>query len=266
MQEHQELIADVEDGIGRLTLNRPERRNALSPDLLVKIHLQLEAWAKANAVRVVIFSGSGGKAFSSGYDITAIPTHVTEELKEVLKRHNPLELALASVKNFPYPTIAMLNGYAFGAGLNLAVCCDIRVAADDVKAGMPPAKLGLVYHPEGLRQFVEVLGMPRTREVFFSAKTYPGPELLHMGLADHVVPRSRLEEAVLALAREMAKNAPLSLRGTKRILNLLGSCIQLGAPEQAEAETLITEAFNSDDLKEGQTAFLEKRAPRFTGR
>jgi len=232
----------------------------------VKIHLQLEAWAKTDVVRVAVFAGSGGKAFSSGYDITAIPTEVTEELKQVLKKYNPLELALSGVRNFPYPTIAMLNGYAFGAGLNLAVCCDVRVAADDVKAGMPPARLGLVYHPEGLRQFVEVLGMPRTREVFLSGKTYQGPELLHMGLADHLVPWSRLEETVATLAGVMAQNAPLSLRGTKRILNMLGSCIQLGPQDLAEAEAWITEAFNSEDLKEGQTAFLEKRPPRFTGR
>jgi enoyl-CoA hydratase/carnithine racemase len=265
MTEQQELIAEIREGVGVLTLNRPERRNALSPDLLLKIHLRLEAWAKTDEVRVVIFTGGGGKAFSSGYDITAIPTEVTEEMKEILKKHNPLELALSSVKNFPYPTIAMLNGYAFGAGLNLAVCCDIRIAADNVKAGMPPAKLGLVYHPEGLRQFVEVLGMPRTREIFLSGKTYEGAALREMGLADHLEPRSGLEAAVFALAKEIAANAPLSLRGTKRILNMIGSSLCLSEAEWKEAETLITEAFNSDDLKEGQTAFLEKRKPRFTG-
>lgn len=261
-----ELIAQVEDGIGRLTLNRPERRNALSPDLLVQIHLQLEAWRREDAVRAVVVTGSGDRAFSSGYDISAIPTHVTEELKQVLKEHNPLELALSGVREFPCPTIAMVNGYVFGAGLNLAMCCDIRVAADHVKAGMPPAKLGLVYHPEGLRQFVEVLGMPRTRELFLTGKTYQGAEVLEMGLADHLVPAPQLEGTVAALAREIASNAPLSLRGTKRILNLLGSAPTLSEAGLAEAEALITEAFNSDDLKEGQTAFLEKRPPRFTGR
>jgi len=261
-----ELIAHVQDGIGRLTLHRPERRNSLSPDLLIQIHLQLEAWRREDAVRVAIVTGSGDRAFSSGYDITAIPTQVTEELKQVLKAHNPLELALSSVREFPYPTIARLNGYVFGAGLNLAMCCDIRVAADHVKAGMPPAKLGLVYHPDGLRQFVEVLGMPRTRELFLTGKTYQGAEILEMGLADHVVPASRLEDTVAALAREIASNAPLSLRGTKRILNLLGARLTLSEAERAEAESLITDAFNSDDLKEGQTAFLEKRPPRFTGR
>ena len=171
-----------------------------------------------------------------------------------------------SLKNFPYPTIAMLNGYAFGAGLNTCMCCDIRIAAEDVKAGMPPAKLGLVYHPEGLKQFIHVLGMARTREIFFTGKTYQGQELLHMGLVDHLVPRSELVETAYGMAEEIAGNAPLSLKGSKRIMNMLEDSLSLTEEQLAEAEKMIGHAFNSDDLKEGQTAFIEKRKPKFTGK
>jgi len=266
MGEDKVLLKEIKGNVGTLTFNRPERRNAISPDMLVQIHLTLKEWAEQDRVRAVVFTGGEGKAFSSGYDILSIPTEVTEETKEILKASNPLELALHSVKNFPYPTIAMLNGYAFGAGLNTCMCCDIRIAADDVKVGMPPAKLGLVYHPEGLKQFIQVLGMAKTREVFFTGRNYQGRELLDMGLVDHLVPRSELVETTYCMAEEIARNAPLSLKGSKRILNMLEESLALGEEHLAEAERLIADAFNSQDLKEGQTAFIEKRKPKFVGK
>ncbi len=265
MEESDVLKKQIDGLVGTLTLNRPERKNALSPDLLVKIHLALQDWAARDAVRVVVITGGEGRAFSSGYEIAAIPTRVTEEEKELLKQANPLELALGTVKNFPYPTIAMMNGHAFGAGLNLCMCCDIRIAADDIKVGMPPAKLGLVYHPEGLRQFLEVIGIARTREVFFTGRTFEGRELREMGLADHLVPRADLRATVYRTAEEIAANAPLSLKGIKKILNFFGAALRLGPEELSEAEKIITEAFNSQDLKEGQAAFFEKRKPVFKG-
>lgn len=266
MQETEVLKREIRGNVGTLIFNRPERKNALSPEMLVKLHLTLKEWAEKGTLRAVVITGGEGKAFSSGYDILSIPTRVTEEEKELLKQSNPVELALNTVKQFPYPTIAMVNGYVFGAGLNLCMCCDIRIAADDIKAGMPPAKLGLVYHPEGLKQFVDVLGMARTREIFFTGRTYEGSQLLEMGLADHLVPRSELAAVTYRLAEEIAVNAPLSLKGTKRILNMLSSSLRLSEENLQEAEQLMTDAFNSQDLKEGQTAFLEKRRPKFMGR
>jgi enoyl-CoA hydratase/carnithine racemase len=266
MEPSEVLLKEIRGNVGTLTFNRPERRNAISPDMLVQIHMTLKEWAETDTVRAVVFTGGEGKAFSSGYDILSIPTEVTEETKEILKSANPLEIGLHTVKNFPYPTIAMVNGYAFGAGVNTCMCCDIRIAADDVKMGMPPAKLGLVYHPEGLRQFIHVLGMARTREIFFTGKTYQGRELLEMGLVDHLVPRAELKEATYRMAEEIAGNAPLSLKGSKRIVNMLEDSLYLTEAQLAEAEELITRAFNSQDLKEGQTAFIEKRKPRFVGK
>jgi enoyl-CoA hydratase/carnithine racemase len=266
MGQSEELLADIKGNVGTLTFHRPERRNSITPNMLVKIHETLKEWAEKDTVRAVIFTGGEGKAFSSGYDIMSIPTEVTEETKEALRASNPLELGLHSMKNYPYPTIAMINGYAFGAGANACMCCDIRIAAEDVKMGMPPAKLGLVYHPEGLRQFIHVLGMGKTREVFFTGKTYQGQELLDMGLVDHLVPRSELEETTHRMAEEIAGNAPLSLKGSKRIMNMLEDSLSLTEEQLAEAEKMIAHAFNSDDLKEGQTAFIEKRKPKFVGK
>ena len=266
MAEGEVLLKEITGNVGTLTLNRPERRNAISPDMLVQIDRTLKAWADRDTVRAVVLTGGEGKAFSSGYDILSIPTEITEETKEILKASNPVDRVLRTLKQFPYPTIAMLNGYAFGAGLNTCICCDIRIAAADVKVGMPPAKLGLVYHPEGLKQFIEVLGLARTREVFFAGRTYEGRQLLDMGLVDHLVPRSELVETTYRLAEEIASNAPLSLKGSKRILNMWGESLTLSQENLEEAERLIVEAVNSQDLKEGQTAFLEKRKPRFVGK
>ncbi len=265
MSEQAVLLTDVRSHVGTLTLNRPARRNALSPELLLKIHETLSAWAQADEVRCVVITGGSGRAFSSGYDLASLPTEMTPELAGMMKTGNPLEFAMNTVSSYPYPVIAMMNGYAFGAALNLCMCCDMRIAVHDVRVGMPPVKLGLVYRPEGLRQFIEVLGMARTRELFFTGRTYQGAEVLEMGLVNRLVPGSALASFTYAMADEIAQNAPLALKGAKRIMAMFSGSMQLTEANMRQAEELIAGAFNSDDIKEGQAAFFEKRKPRFTG-
>ncbi len=260
------LLVEENDNFAIILFNRPERKNSLTSDLLIKLHLQLESWAKEDRFRTVIFRGVGEEAFSSGYDIMSIPTELTPEMQEWLEGKNPVELALESVKNYPYPTIAMLNGYAFGAGLNLAICCDIRIGANDIKVGMPPAKLGIVYHPEGIRQFINVIGMARTKEIFYTGKTYKNEMVEKMGLVDHLVDQEILERTVYDYAEAITNNAPLSLKGIKKIISMFENGIEFNDENRCKAEVLIAEAFNSDDLKEGQTAFIERRKPAFKGR
>ena len=260
------LITEVRGNVGTLTLSRPERRNALSPDMLVGIHLTLTAWAAEGTVRAVVIRGAGDKAFSGGYDIRAIPTDPDPEMERVMREANPLELGLKAVRDYPYPVIAMICGACFGAALNLAMCCDLRLGAEDVAIGMPPAKLGLVYPAEGIAQFVAVVGAARAREVFFTGKTYRGTDTLEMSLVNHLFAPAELENAAYSLAEEIAANAPLSLRGLKRIFNLLQGATKLSPEAQAEADALVAASFSSADAVEGQMAFLEKRKPRFTGR
>jgi enoyl-CoA hydratase/carnithine racemase len=266
MDETNALLTERRGNIGVLRFNRPERHNALSPQMLIQVHQALEAWARTEEVRAVVITGAGEKAFSSGYDIMAIPTDVTPEVAERIRDSNPLALALASVKDFPYPTIAMVNGHCFGGALNLALGCDLRIGADDIAVGMPAARLGVVYPCDGIAQFVQVLGMARAREVFFTARTYRGAEVRAMGLVDRLVPRSELEATTFRLAEEIAGNAPLALKGIKRTLNLIESSAPLSVETRRETEALMTAAFQSEDIKEAQLAFVEKRAPRFVGR
>jgi enoyl-CoA hydratase/carnithine racemase len=240
-----ELLSERRGHVGVVTFNRPVRRNALTPAMLFGLHDVLEKWAKSGEVRAVVFTGAGEKAFSSGFD--------------------PLDVGLQSVKRYPFPTIAMLGGHCFGAALNLAICCDLRVGADDIAVGMPPARLGIVYPADGIAQFASVLGMARAREVFFTGRTYRGEEAREIGLVGRLVPRADLEATTFSLAEQIASNAPLALRGMKRVLDLVESAGPLSDDARSEAQELVTEAIQSKDAREGQKAFLEKRTPRFTG-
>jgi enoyl-CoA hydratase/carnithine racemase len=164
------------------------------------------------------------------------------------------------------PVVAMINGAAFGAGCELAVCCDLRIAADHACMGMPPARLGVVYPWAGLRRFLHVVGLAASKELFFTARTYHGSELKRIGLVNEVVPRGELQAATDRLADEIAAHAPLALKGIKRVLNLLQESTALPPEAAREAQARVAEALASEDLQEGRQAFMEKRPPRFKGR
>lgn len=266
MNEIDTLLSERRGRIGVVTFNRPEQRNALTPGMLIRLHETLGAWAREDEVRAVVVTGSGEKSFSSGYDITAIPTDLTPEQLEQLRHGHPLGLGVSSVKSFPYPVIAMLNGHCFGGALHLALSCDLRIGVDDVTIGMPAVRLGLVYAPDGIEQFVHVLGIARAREVFFTARSYRGPDAHAIGLVDRLVPRGELERTTFELAEQIAGNAPLALRGTKQVLNRIEAAAPLSAEARAEADALLATALRSQDAKEAQRAFVEKRPPRFAGR
>jgi len=258
------LLVEKKEKILTLTLNRPEKRNALTPEMLIQIYETLKN-AENEDTRTVIIRGTGEHAFSSGYDISAIPTNVSAEQQALLDKTSPFDLAMDGIINFPYPVIAMLNGYAFGGACDLAVACDFRIAVDDIQMGMVPARLGMVYFPEGLQRFIRVIGWQHTKEMFFTARRYRAKELKSMGLVDDLVPREKLNTVTYGLAHEIAQNAPLALKGMKQILNLIANSQGLDPARQKQADALVQTAINSQDLKEGQAAFLEKRKPDFKG-
>jgi enoyl-CoA hydratase/carnithine racemase len=261
------LLVERKGFIAFFTINYPQKRNALFPELLADIHKNLKEFSKNDDIRCVVIAGSGDKAFSSGYDISAIP--VAAPLSETEKKQEIPDVMLQafnSIKNFAYPTIAMLNGHAFGAGFNLCACCDIRIAADDIKMGMTPAKLGVPYHPKGIQQFIEAFGIARTKEIFFTANTFQGKALLQKGLVDYMVPKQELEKFTLAYAEKVTMNAPLSIKAIKKIITMFENNMTLDQNNLSLADQLMQKCFKSDDLKEGQAAFLEKREPGFIGK
>ncbi len=261
-----ELLIDREERICTLTINRPEKRNALTPDCLYGMAEVLGEVSQEGNVRCVVIRGSGDEAFSSGYDVAALPTKDSHERMVTFAERPPIEHAIQAIRDFPYPVIAMINGYAYGGGCELAIACDIRIAARHARMGMPPAKLGMVYRYRGYRLFLTVLGFSRTLEIFLTGRYYESQQCLEMGLVNQVVDGDRLEPITNELAREMGENAPLSLRGTKSILNTIARYPILPREQVEEFDSLHDEALQSRDFEEGKRAFREKRRPQFEGR
>lgn len=261
-----DLLVREEGPICTLVINRPDKRNLLTPKCLEEMASAMARLTGEDRVRVVIIRGAGDKAFSSGYDISALPTSPGPELEAALRQTPPLERAVQALRSFPYPVIAMLNGHAIGGGCELAISCDIRIAARRVRMGMPPAKLGLVYPYSGLRRFLAVLGLSRTLELLLTGRTYDAESCVQMGLVNHVVDDQELEDFTYELAREISENAPLSLRGNKWALYRIADYPLIENHVEEEIRALFVRSLQSEDLAEGRRAFAEKRRPRFRGK
>ncbi len=259
------LIDEPAAGVVRLTISNPAKRNALDHPILDAISATLiELSDAASAARCVVVTGAHGM-FSAGYDIGEIPADEFEERAEKLVAH-PFTEAIDALEAFPYPTLAALPGHTIGGGLELALSCDLRVAERDIRLGMPPAKLGLVYSHTGLRRFIDAIGVPRTRELFLLGKYVDAPTALAWGLVNRVAPADGLEALTLELAAELAGHAPLAQRGNKRVIaELLRAESELEPAVEEELVELRQASFASQDMREGMRAFAEKRPARWRG-
>jgi enoyl-CoA hydratase/carnithine racemase len=263
------LIDEPSDGVVRLTISNPAKRNALDHPILDAITATLSELAgvgglESSGARCVVITGAHGM-FSAGYDIGEIPEEEFEERAERLVAH-PFTEAIDALQAFPYPTLAVLPGHTIGGGLELALACDLRVAKDAIKLGMPPAKLGLVYSHTGLRRFIDAIGATRTRELFLLGSYIDAPTALAWGLVNRLAPADELEAVALAVANELAGNAPLSQLGNKRVIAALLQA-EATLPEDVEQELieLRRASFASQDMREGMQAFAEKRQARWRG-
>lgn len=260
------LLIDVPaDGVVRLTISNPAKRNALDHPILDAIAATLiELASDGSGARCVVVTGAHGM-FSAGYDIGEIPEEEFEERAEQLVAH-PFTEAIDALEAFPYPTLAVLPGHTIGGGLELALACDLRVAKDTIKLGMPPAKLGLVYSHTGLRRFIDAIGATRTRELFLLGSYIDAPTALAWGLVNRVATTDELDALALEVADELASNAPLSQLGNKRVIAaLLSAEAELSAEVEEELIELRRASFASKDMREGMKAFAEKRPARWRG-
>ena len=276
------LIDEPAGGVVRLTISNPSKRNALDHPILDAITATLSELATGSAparvqtsaagavaaaesgARCVLITGAHGM-FSAGYDIGEIPEEEFEERAERLVAH-PFTQAIDALAAFPYPTLAVLPGHTIGGGLELALACDLRLAQEGIKLGMPPAKLGLVYSHTGLRRFLDAIGAARTRELFLLGRYIDASTALAWGLVNRVAPAEELDPVALELAGELADNAPLAQKGNKRVIAaLLSAEGELQAEVEEELIELRRASFASQDMREGMRAFAEKRRARWRG-
>ena len=244
------LLDEPADHVARLRISNPEKRGALDHELLDA----LAETVRGLDARCLLLTGEG-RMFSAGYDIGIFDDAHFEEQAEKLVAH-PFHAAIEALEAFPYPSVAAINGHAIGGGLEVALSCDIRIAATGVKLGMPPAKLGLIYSHTGLQKFIEVCGVANTSELFFAGRNVDAERGYEMGLVNRVVAADELEAAALDLAAEIGSNAPLSLAGNKRaIRELRAHPGRLPAELERELVELRESCFRSEDFREGVRAF-----------
>jgi enoyl-CoA hydratase/carnithine racemase len=251
------------EAVARLTISNPSKRNALDHEILDAIATTVPELDKGIEVRCLIITGDD-PVFSAGYDIGGIPAESFETDAEALVAH-PFTAALDAIEDFPWPTVAALNGHCLGGALEMAVTCDLRIAAPGAKLGMPPAKLGLIYGHTGLIRFVRTIGLPRTRELFFTGRNLPAGKAERINLVNEVI-EGDFEAESVAYAAAIAANAPLSMKGNKKAIGMIVENPVLSESQINELVALRESCFTSEDFLEGITAFGEKRKPDWTGK
>lgn len=249
---------EVADRIATLTVNRPEVRNALSKKVVEETHAALRALATREDVGVLILTGAGDKSFVAGADIREIRERGKREALEAINQE-----LFSAVESFPWPVIAAVNGYALGGGFELALACDIRVAAESARFGFPETNLGIIPAAGGTQRLPRHVGWGRAKEIILTGRVLDAPEAERLGLVAEVVPVGELMAAAREVAEKILSRGPLAIRLAKLALNVSARAgLDAGLQVERVAQTVL---FESADKKEGTTAFLEKRKPKFRG-
>ena len=254
------IIARKEGATGWLIFNNPERRNAVSVDMWEAIPGVLDGFEKDGEIRVVVLAGQGDKAFVSGADISQFEKQRSGP--EAVQHYEEIsEFAQLRLQACDKPVLAMIRGYCLGAGVNIANCCDLRIAAEDARFGIPAAKMGLGYRASSMKNLVDTVGAPNAREIMLTGRQFTAAEAKEMGLIQHIVPSGELEKATREYCDMLSANAPLTMRAAKRMIREL-----LRKDYDAEAmRKWMKECYDSADYAEGRKAFMEKRKPVFRG-
>ena len=257
------ILQKTDDGVGIITFNNPEKRNAMSLDMWEGLGSALIEFRDDPDVRVVILTGAGDKAFVSGADISQFEKtrHNAEASEEYSKRSAAQRALLA---DFPKPVIASIRGFCLGGGMQVAMSADIRIASDNSQFGIPAAKLGIAYGYDGLKNLVSLVGPSWARLIMYTGMRIDSTEAVRIGLVDRVVPDAELWNATIEIARTISGNAPLAIKAAK--ITIAQVLKDPAERDMGAIKAIGTACMDSEDFREGRTAFMEKRKPKFQGR
>jgi enoyl-CoA hydratase len=255
------LRVERDGPVGRMLFDSPARRNAISGEMWRSIPKAMAEFDAEPEIRCIVLRGEGTVAFAAGADISEFETQRSSEAG-VSEYDGLVDGAQHAVEDSAKPVIALIHGFCIGGGVEMALACDLRYAADTSQFAIPAARLGVGYGVHGTNRLVATVGHAAAREIMFSGRRYGAQEALAMGLVNRVLPAAELDDYVRRLALELAANAPLSIAASKHVINRV---IDARGHFTQENE-LTARCMQSEDYKEGRRAFMEKRAPRFRGK
>jgi methylmalonyl-CoA decarboxylase len=252
----------VQGNVGTITLDHPEKHNALSATLIADL-LEALAWLTSSGARVVVLRAArGAKVWSAGHDVRELPPRG----RDPLTYDDPLRRAVRAIQEAPTPVLAMVEGSVWGGACELVMSCDVAVAAEDATFAITPAKLGVPYDIAGVLNFMRSVSLPVIKEMLFAAQPMPAERALRVGIVNRVVPADQLDSATAELAGQMIRNSPLVIALLKEELHVLAGATPLNPEAFERIQALRQRIYDSADYQEGIRAFLERRPPRFEGR
>ena len=257
------ILQEIVDGVGIITFNNPDKRNAMSLQMWEGFGAALAALRDDDSVRVVVLKGAGDQAFVSGADISQFEKERhNAQASEQYSRRSAAQRALFA--DYPKPTIACISGFCLGGGMLVAMLSDIRIAAESSQFGIPAARLGIAYGYDGLKHLVSLVGPSWARLLMYTGMRINSAEALRIGLIERVVPDAELWGATMDIARTISGNAPLAIRAAK--LTIAEVLKDAGERDMEAVKNIGTACMDSEDFREGRQAFMEKRKPQFKGR